>query len=197
VSETIASLASEMKGCSACRMRSGCLQVVPPVGQYDRPILLVFGEAPGEAENEQGEPFVGRAGQCIREAFRGTKVINRTNTLIANVMNCRPPGNKFPTDDCPKICVSKWLWKTIELATPQRILLLGGTPLKFVAGMDGITTKRGQWYDIKGIRTMATYHPSYILRCDQDDRMRFKRDEFEGDIREMAGEVAKLQEARP
>ena len=190
---TLPDLIKEMKNCSACKLRGGCIQVVPPVGQYEKPSLLIIGEASGETEDETGEPFCGRAGQCLREVLRETKVINRKNTMISNVVKCRPPGNKFPKDECPDICISRWLWKEIELAAPKRILLLGGVPLKYVAGMDGITACRGQWYSVKGIRTMATYHPSYVMRCDQDDRLAFKRREFEGDISEMATEVAKLQ----
>ena len=189
---TLEDLYSEKKSCSACRLRAGCIQVVPGTGCMENVPLLVIGEGPGQDEDEQGVPFVGQAGQVLREVLRATKVLNRTNTLITNVLGCRPAKNKFPNDDCPKICVSKWLWKEIDLAAPQRMLLLGGTPLKYVAGMDGITAKRGQWFTIKGVRTMPTFHPSYVLRTDRDG-MTNVRDAFERDVAEMAAEVSGLK----
>jgi len=186
-------LVKEMKNCSACKMRAGCIQVVTPTGQFDNPLLLCIGECPGEEEDEKGIPFIGKAGQCLRDVLRNTKILNQNNTSISNVLSCRPPGNKFPKDDCPNICVAKWLWKEIELLAPKRMLLLGGVPLKYVAGLDGITANRGKWYNVRGIRTMATYHPSYVLRCDNEIGGEVKRQAFEGDIAEVAAEIAVLQ----
>ena len=156
-------------------------------------MLMTVGECPGQEEDETGEPFCGKAGQLLRETLRATKIINRTNTLISNVASCRPAKNKFPTDDCPNICVSKWLWKEIELAAPKRMLLLGNTPLKYVAGLTGITANRGKYFNIRGIRTLATYHPSYILRTDQAGMLQH-RETFEADIKDVANEVKALLE---
>jgi DNA polymerase len=190
---SLSDLYEEMKGCNACKMRAGCTQVVPGAGQVESPILLVVGEAPGGDEDLRGEPFVGQAGQVLRQVLRQTGVLNRTNTLISNTIKCRPPNNKFPKDDSAQVCVAKWLWREIELAKPKRLLLLGNTPLKYVAGLEGITSCRGNWYDVRGIRTMATYHPSYVMRNDSSGEM-FVREMFERDIREVADEVRGLIE---
>lgn len=185
-------LYGEMKGCSMCRLRAACTQVVTCVGCTDKPKVMIVGEAPGEDEDTEGEPFVGRAGQCLREALRATKYINKSNCLITNVVHCRPPKNKFPTDDVASICVGKWLTREIDLAKPERILLLGNVPLKFVANMHGITACRGQWYSIRGIRTMATYHPSYVIRCDGKGDMSVRSD-FERDIAEVAEDACRKE----
>jgi len=182
------SLLSEMKNCKACRLRSQCKQVVTGVGSMT-PKLIIVGEAPGADEDHNGEPFVGRAGQILREVLRRHKdVINKDTTLITNVLGCRPPQNKFPKDECPSTCMALWLDRIIEVAQPKRMLLLGNSPLKYVAGLSGITSMRGNWVTCRGIRTLPTYHPSYIMRCDNTGMMQ-PREEFEEDIAEMAGEM--------
>ena len=186
-------LYGEMKGCSLCKLRAGCTQVVTSIGCTDKPKVLIIGEAPGEDEDAEGEPFIGKAGQCLRNVLRDTGILNRSNCLITNTVKCRPPKNKFPSDDIAGICVGKWLLKEIELAKPERMILLGNTPLQFVANMTGITSCRGQWYSIRGIRTMATYHPSYVLRCDSSGRMMHIRNDFEHDIAEVADEAGGLK----
>jgi DNA polymerase len=156
---------------------------------------MIVGEAPGADEDEKGEPFIGPAGEILREVVRATKILNKSNTLITNVCKCRPPKNKFPKDESADICMSNWFWKEFEIAKPERMLLLGSTPLKYVANMEGITACRGQWYRIKGVRTMATFHPSYILRTDRDGTM-YQRNMFESDINEVAAEVKQILEKR-
>lgn len=188
---TLDELYEKKMDCEACGLRDGCSQVVPGIGCRDSPKLLVVGEAPGQEEDEQGVPFVGRAGQVLREALRESGSIKRSNTLITNVLGCRPPKNRFPKNDCPDICVAKWLEKEIKLAAPERMLLLGGRALWYVGRMQGITANRGQWFNIKGIRTMATFHPSYILRCDTEGKTHFRK-LFEEDIQEVADEVGNL-----
>lgn len=182
------SLYEEMKSCSACKLRAGCSQVVTSIGQTSAPILLAIGEAPGGDEDAEGVPFVGRAGRVLREALRETGILNKGNTLVTNVLHCRPPKNKFPTDESPSICVGRWLSREIELAAPQRMLLLGAKPLFYVAGLSGIKANRGRWMNVRGIRTMATYHPSYVLRSEREGKMDARR-AFEDDIGEVAGEV--------
>lgn len=189
----IEALYSEMKNCTACTMRNSCTQVVTCDGNSINPILMIIGESPGSQEDEEGIPFVGPCGQLLREVLRYTKVINRTNTVITNVLKCRPPGNKFPKDESADICVGKWLVKEIELIKPQRILLLGSTPLKYIAGMKGITACRGTWMDIRGIRGIATFHPSYVMRQDSVEGDLQTRKLFEQDIFRMAGEVEEIQ----
>jgi len=185
----------EMLQCQACKLRAACTQVVPAEGCTESPLLLVVGEAPGADEDMEGRPFVGRAGQLLREVIRETGILNKRNTLISNVVMCRPPKNKFPTDKSPKICATKWLFQEIEMARPQRMLLLGSKALWHVAGMKGITENRGQWYNIRGVRTMATFHPSYILRCESEGKVQVRR-EFEDDIMEVAEEIKSINVPR-
>jgi DNA polymerase len=187
MAETLDQLYDEMLQCQACKLRGGCSRVVPAVGQRTSPAVMICGEAPGQQEDEQGEPFVGRAGEVLREVLRKVG-LNRSNTLITNVVKCRPPGNKFPTDDCPDICVSKWLSEEIRLAQPKRLILVGSKPLEYVAKLDGITKRRGQWITAQGVRSMATYHPSYVLRQENAGFMAY-RDTFAADIAEVAKEV--------
>lgn len=191
MASNLTELYDEKIHCNACRLRAGCTQVVRGTGCMTNPILMIIGESPGEREDLEGEPFVGASGQLLREVIRETKILNRRNTLITNVLGCRPPKNKFPKDDSPAICMAKWLSNEISMAKPHRMLLLGGSALSHVAGMDGISSCRGQWYNVMGIRTMATYHPSYILRCDRDGKMSVHK-EFEGDVMEIASEVASI-----
>jgi DNA polymerase len=193
MAETLDELYSEMAGCQACRLRQCCTQVVLAVGQRKNPALMVIGEAPGKSEDELGEPFVGKAGELVKTVLRNTGILNRQNTIITHTLKCKPPGEKFPKDDCPEICVSKWLWEEIRLAQPKRLLLFGAVPLKYVSGLEGITTLRGQWHMVRGIRTMATFHPSFILRKDGEGYTMF-RDNFVKDINEVAQEIKKILE---
>lgn len=194
MASALVELYEEMRSCTACKTRELCRQVVVAVGQTEFPKVLVIGEAPGEQEDREGEPFVGQAGQLLRLVMRETGVLNRSNTLISNTLKCRPPNNKFPHDECPSICVSKWLDKEIELAKPARMILLGSVPLKYVAGLSGITRVRGQWLSIRGIRTMPTFHPSYVIRQEREGDAS-ARSAFEADIADVAGEVAEMADA--
>jgi len=187
-------LYAEMKKCNACVMRKGCQQVVTHDGFLDdTPLLLIVGEAPGVDEDTQGIPFVGDCGQLLREALRATKSLNKNNTIISNTLKCRPIGNKFPkVKEIPRLCVATWLDKEIELIEPKRMLLLGNVPLQYVAGFTGITRARGKWLTIKGIRTMATYHPSFVLRRMGAGDLQERQDFFD-DIMLVAKEVERLQ----
>jgi len=185
-----------MKGCTACKMRAGCSRVVTAEGQTDSPILLVIGEAPGYEEDASGRPFIGSAGLLLRDAIRETGVLNRSNTLITNVLKCRPPNDEFPKGDPSTICTTLWLNREIDLAKPKRLLLLGNVPLKHVANLKGVTNCRGNWYDVRGIRTMVTYHPKYVARQDAAGDIR-TRHAFEDDINQVAKEVRRILEQPP
>jgi DNA polymerase len=185
---------SRMAACKACKMRASCAQVVLPTGNLKDPILMVCGEAPGSDEDRLGEPFIGQAGQCLREVIRATRVINRSNTVITNVISCRPPGNKFPKDESPNICTSAWLFPMMGMMRPRRLLLLGGVALKHVAGLEGITAARGKWIDVKGIRAMASFHPSFVIRRERDGDLE-PRESLVQDVGEVAHEVKGLIDA--
>jgi uracil-DNA glycosylase family 4 len=184
-------LYEEMKKCSLCKLRQNCLQVVPAIGNTTNPLLMIIGDAPSEKEDEEGEPFVGKAGFVLRDALRDTGIINRQNTVMTNTVKCKPPNNKFPTKDISTICFSRWLKQEIAIIKPKRMLLLGNVPLSYVLGLSKISTCRGTWYSYEGIRTMATFHPSYICRQDAQGDMD-TREKWERDIMVVAEEIKKL-----
>lgn len=124
--------------------------------------LMFIGEGPGREEDEQGLPFVGRAGQLL------TKMINamqftREEVYIANIVKCRPPENRNPTDEEAAKCLP-YLNRQIDIIHPKVIVLLGAVPLKYLLGLTGITRIRGTWYEYRGIKIMPTLHPAYLLR---------------------------------
>ena len=132
-------------------------------GDGDRKAELMFiGEGPGKDEDEQGIPFVGRAGQLL------TKMINamqftREEVYIANIVKCRPPENRNPSDEEAEKCLP-YLNRQIDIIRPKVIVLLGAVPLKYLLGLTGITKIRGTWYEYRGIKIMPTLHPAYLLR---------------------------------
>ena len=124
--------------------------------------LMFIGEGPGKDEDEQGGPFVGGAGQLL------TKMINamqftREEIYIANIVKCRPPENRNPTDEEAEQCLP-YLNRQIDIIRPKVIVLLGAVPLKYLLGLTGITKIRGSWYEYRGIKIMPTLHPAYLLR---------------------------------
>jgi DNA polymerase len=131
--------------------------------------LLFVGEAPGADEDEQGEPFVGKAGQLLTRIIR-TMGLAREAVYIANILKCRPDtpgqsaGNRKPTLDEMRTC-QPYLLEQIDIIQPKVIVALGATAIEGLLGKtEGITRLRGQWRSFRGIPLMPTYHPAYLLR---------------------------------
>jgi DNA polymerase-1 len=118
----------------------------------------------GEAPNEQGEPFVGRAGRLLSEIME-TVGLNRRKVFITNAVSCRPPDNRTPTKGEVRAC-NRWLQYQIKHVKPKYVLLLGNTALQSITGASGIKKVRGRPFERNGIIYLATYHPSFILRDD-------------------------------
>jgi DNA polymerase len=142
--------------------------VVFGVGNIDAQIMFV-GEAPGADEDEQGEPFVGRAGQLLTKIIQATG-LSRADVYIANILKCRPDtpgqsaGNRPPTPDERATCIP-YLQEQIDLIQPKAIVALGTTAVDGLLGKSpGITKLRGQWQTYRGTPLMPTYHPAYLLR---------------------------------
>ena len=142
--------------------------VVFGVGNIDAQLMFV-GEAPGADEDEQGEPFVGRAGQLLTKIIQATG-LSRADVYIANILKCRPDtpgqsaGNRPPTPDERATCIP-YLQEQIDLIQPQAIVALGATAVEGLLGKTlGITKLRGQWQTYRGTPLMPTYHPAYLLR---------------------------------
>jgi uracil-DNA glycosylase len=142
--------------------------VVFGVGNIDSPLMFV-GEAPGADEDEQGEPFVGKAGQLLTKIIQATG-LKREDVYIANILKCRPDtpgqtaGNRKPTPQEMETCIP-YLHEQIDLIKPKVLVALGATAVDGLLGKTiGITKLRGNWQTYRNIPLMPTYHPAYLLR---------------------------------
>jgi DNA polymerase len=129
--------------------------------------LMIIGEGPGQQEDERGLPFVGRAGQLLDKILASANIDRQRETYICNVVKCRPPGNRVPTQDEVAAC-RPYLEAQIEFVQPKLILLAGSTAVQHILKVkDPISRIRGKWFDFKnGARVMPVFHPSYLLRND-------------------------------
>ena len=147
--------------CSACPLAPTRKNVVFGCGSQQTELMFI-GEGPGADEDEQGVPFVGKAGELLTKMIKAMKY-DRSEVYIANIVKCRPPENRNPSDDEAATCLPL-LKRQIELVNPKAIVLLGAVPLKYLMGKTGITRQRGNWMEYNGIQVMPTYHPAYLLR---------------------------------
>jgi uracil-DNA glycosylase len=160
---SLSDITNAIAACKACRLCDGRRNTVPGEGN-PAPTLLFVGEGPGADEDEQGRPFVGAAGQLLTKMIEAMG-LKRDEVFIANVVKCRPPGNRTPEADEVNACLP-FLEQQIALLKPKIICALGNTPLRALTGDDkaGITRMRGQKLSYRGITMIPTFHPSYLLR---------------------------------
>ncbi len=159
---TLRELERVMKKCHKCPIGEDRLNVVFGEGSEKADIVYV-GEAPGADEDEQGRPFVGRAGQLLRKIIRAMKY-EPEEVYIANILKCRPPGNREPLPEEVQRCFP-YLAMQIELIKPKVIVALGKHAAHRLLGVTTPITKlRGNWGSFHGIPVMPTFHPSYLLR---------------------------------
>ena len=164
-----AGLRTRALACVKCpHLASSRQTVVFGVGNIDSPLMFV-GEAPGADEDEQGEPFVGKAGQLLTRIIE-TMGLSRAEVYIANILKCRPDtpgesaGNRKPTPEEMATCLP-YLHEQIDLIQPKVLVALGGTAVEGLLGKTlGITKLRGAWKTYRNIPLMPTYHPAYLLR---------------------------------
>lgn len=156
-------LAQGISACTRCGLCQGRKQTVPGEG-HPRPELLFIGEGPGAEEDAQGRPFVGPAGQLLEKMIRAMG-LSREAVYIANVVKCRPPGNRMPEPNEVDSCLP-WLQAQVDVLKPKVICTLGNTPLRALSGDTslGITRMRGQSFSWRGYTVLPTFHPSYLLR---------------------------------
>jgi uracil-DNA glycosylase family 4 len=149
--------------CTRCVLhKQGRKQIVFGVGN-PRADIMFIGEAPGADEDRQGEPFVGRAGQLLNNMISAMG-IRREDVYIANIIKCRPPGNRTPEREECDTC-SPFLMRQIEVVKPKIIVALGAVAAKTLLGVnDAMVNLRGRIYDFKNTKLAATYHPAYLLR---------------------------------
>lgn len=149
--------------CHKCGLAQRRNNVVFGEGNPQAKLMLV-GEGPGAEEDKQGRPFVGAAGQLLDKILEAIG-LTREDVFIGNIVKCRPPGNRVPTRKEASACLP-WLYKQIEIISPQIIVLLGSTALQYLIDPKArITRMRGKWLQSKsGIKIMPTYHPAALLR---------------------------------
>ncbi len=154
---------TDLGDCTRCRLATqGRKQIVWGVGNLDADILFV-GEGPGADEDEQGEPFVGRAGQLLNNMITAMG-IRREDVYIANVVKCRPPGNRTPEKDECETC-SPFLIRQLQTVKPRVIVALGAVAAKTLLQVnDSMANLRGHMHDLQGFALAVTYHPAYLLR---------------------------------
>lgn len=166
---TMASLRKAVLACEKCpHLVRSRTQVVFGVGNPDAELMFV-GEAPGADEDEQGEPFVGKAGQLLTKIIQAMG-FERSDIYIANVLKCRPDmpagesGNRKPKPAEMATCLP-WLGEQIALVRPKVIVALGATATEGLLGdTSPMRDLRGRWLDFRGTPVMVTYHPAYLLR---------------------------------
>jgi len=148
--------------CVKCNLAKTRTQVVYGVGNPNADLMFI-GEAPGRDEDEQGKPFVGRAGQLLTDIIKAMK-LTRDDVYIANVVKCRPPENRNPEPDELDAC-RPYIRQQVEIIQPRVIVTLGKFALQSLTEKAyGITAVRGKWLEYNGVRVMPTYHPAYLLR---------------------------------
>jgi uracil-DNA glycosylase len=165
--DSLLKILTDIGDCKRCRLHEARNKIV--FGSGNEQARLVFvGEGPGADEDQQGLPFVGRAGQLLTQMIEGTAAkegipIKRADVYICNVVKCRPPENRTPQPDEMEIC-GQFLYRQLLAIRPKAICVLGGTAAKALLGKDGVTRLRGKWDQWRDIQVMVTYHPSYLLR---------------------------------
>ena len=174
--DTLDQIRADIGDCKRCRLCEKRQTIV--FGSGNPASRLVFvGEGPGADEDQQGLPFVGRAGQLLTQMIDNTAAregipVRRSDVYICNVVKCRPPENRTPLPDEMETC-GQFLYRQLVTIRPKAICALGGSAMKaLLSTKEGITKSRGKWYKWRDIPVMVTYHPSYLLRAYNQDAKR-------------------------
>jgi uracil-DNA glycosylase len=161
--DALAAVRADIGDCTRCKLHTqGRRQIVFGVGNPDADLMFV-GEAPGADEDIQGIPFVGRAGQLLTKIIEAIG-LKREDVYIANVIKCRPPGNRNPEPDEVETC-EPFLFQQIDIIKPKVIVALGKFGAQtLLRTLDPISRLRGRVYNFRGAKLVPTFHPAYILR---------------------------------
>jgi len=171
VEKELEKISLEIKNCNKCPLYKSRKNAVPGEGNWRNKIMFI-GEAPGFNEDEQGRPFVGRAGKLLEE-FLTSIGKKREEVFITNVVKCRPPNNRQPEEEEIKICTSLYLDKQIELIKPKLMVCLGNVSAsyifkKFGLKFESMNKVHGKIFSVSNLfiqtKVIATYHPAAILR---------------------------------
>ncbi len=163
--DSLEKIRADMGDCQRCKLAATRTNIVFGEGN-PKAELMVVGEAPGADEDASGRPFIGRAGQLLTKMMEAIHY-KREDIYIANIIKCRPPGNRNPERDEVEMC-SPFLYRQIAVIKPRLIVTLGNPSTQGLLNTkQGITTLRGHFHDyprIEGIKVMPTFHPAYLLR---------------------------------
>ena len=163
---------AELGDCQRCGLCQGRHNIVFGEGNPHAQLMFI-GEGPGYDEDRLGRPFVGRAGQLLDKMIAAMQ-FRREEVYIANVVKCRPPGNRAPAPDEAMLCLP-FLRRQIELVRPEAIVLLGSVALKYLLDTTtGISKMRGRWTSYENIPVMPTFHPAFLLRQESAKRDAWK-----------------------
>ena len=161
--QLLTDLGAEVLACRKCGLAVGRTKAVPGTGVV-APLVMVIGEGPGADEDRSGLPFVGAAGQFLDKWLQAVGLFRDKNAFIANIVKCRPPGNRDPEPEEISACLP-YLERQIALVRPKAILAVGRIAARTLLGTtQGIGAIRGRRFDYRGIPLVATYHPSAVLR---------------------------------
>lgn len=189
---TLDDLRIEALGCTACALSEARTQVVFGVGD-PRAKLLFIGEGPGREEDIQGEPFVGRSGKLLDKLVHEELGLDREQFYIANVVKCRPPGNRDPKPEEIASC-DHWLRSQLAIIDPKVLVTLGNFATKTMLQTTvGITRLRGKIYRVDGRLLVPTFHPSAALRSGADTVAKMRSDLIRAK-RAIAGESVEVSE---
>ena len=160
---TLDELEIKCKNCTKCDLCEGRTNLVFGIGKKDADIMLI-GEGPGENEDLQGQPFVGRSGQLLDKFLASVDLSRDKNVYIANMVKCRPPKNRDPKPEEQDMCIN-WLREQIKIIKPKIVVCVGRiSAQKLIDKNFKVTQQHGQFIDKNGTLFMGTYHPAAILR---------------------------------
>jgi uracil-DNA glycosylase len=160
--DTLERIRADIGDCTRCKLHKGRTNIVFGVGSMKAELVFV-GEGPGHDEDVKGEPFVGRAGKLLTQMIEAMG-LRRQDVYICNVVKCRPPENRLPEKDEITTC-SPFLYRQIDVIRPKVVCCLGSCASQtLLQTTQGISRFRGEWFDFRGSKLIATYHPAYLLR---------------------------------
>ena len=169
---TLDELEIKCKNCTKCDLCEGRTNLVFGIGKKDADIMLI-GEGPGENEDLQGQPFVGRSGQLLDKFLASVDLSRDKNVYIANMVKCRPPKNRDPKPEEQDMCIN-WLREQFKIIKPKILVCVGRiSAQKLIDKNFKVTQQHGQFIDKNGTLFMGTYHPAAILRNPNNKEVAF------------------------
>ena len=169
---TLDQLEQACQGCTRCELCKGRTNLVFGVGKKDADIMLI-GEGPGENEDLQGQPFVGRSGQLLDKFLASVDLDRNKNVYIANMVKCRPPQTRDPKPDEQELCLD-WVRQQFKIIRPKIIICVGRIAAQKLISPDfKVTQQHGEFIEKNGVLMMGTYHPAAILRNPNNKELAF------------------------